>query len=90
MWSHLAERLPIGKERSFGVDAGLIGLAFAVSDPGKPVPAAQLAEALNELGWRQSDGTPLRDHNAIWAISETFSVLANVSSGPVGWAAATP
>jgi len=82
LWRHIASRLPIGKAGSLDLSAGLLGLAFAASTPADHLPLEHIAQALNELGWRHSDGSLVTADDAHWATQDTIRVLDNITTGP--------
>jgi hypothetical protein len=75
-------RLPLGKAGSIDLLAGLLALPFAASNPTDHPPLGYIAEALNELGWRHSDRSPVEANDVRWAIEDTFCVLDNITTGP--------
>jgi hypothetical protein len=81
LWRYIASRLPLGKASSIDLPAGLLALAFAASTSDNP-PLEPIAQALNELGWRHSDGSPVNANDVRWAIEDTFRVLDNITTGP--------
>jgi Plasmid pRiA4b ORF-3-like protein len=62
LWRHLAARLIPDKPGDFQTAASLLVLAYAGSSAKAPMPRAEVAAALTELGWRYGDGTPLDGH----------------------------
>jgi Plasmid pRiA4b ORF-3-like protein len=82
LWRHIASRLPLGKAGSIDLPAGLLALTFAASNPTNDPPLGDIAEALNELGWRHSDRSPVNADDIHWAIEDTFRVLDNITTGP--------
>jgi Plasmid pRiA4b ORF-3-like protein len=82
LWRYIASRLPLGKAGSLDLSAGLLALPFAASDPTDNPPLGHIAEALNELGWRHSDRSPVIANDVRWAIKDTFCVLDNITTGP--------
>jgi Plasmid pRiA4b ORF-3-like protein len=82
LWRYLAHRLPLGRAGSLDLPAGLLALAFAASNPTDDPPLGHIAEALNELGWRHSDRSPVNGDDVHWATEETFRVLDNITTVP--------
>ena len=82
LWRYIASRLPIGKAGSFDVPAGLLALAFVASDQANHPPLGHIAQALNELRWRHSDGSLVTADDAHWATQDTINVLQNITTGP--------
>ena len=82
LWRYIASRLPLGKAGSIDLLAGLLALPFAASNPTDNPPLGYIAEALNELGWRHSDRSPVEANDVRWAIEDTFCVLDNITTGP--------
>jgi hypothetical protein len=82
LWRHIASRLPVGKAGSIDLPAGLLALPFVASSPTDKPPLVHIAEALNELGWRHSDRSPVSASDVRWAVEDTFCVLDNVMTGP--------
>jgi Plasmid pRiA4b ORF-3-like protein len=82
LWRFIAGRLPLGKGGSIDLPAGLLALPFAASNPTHNPPLGDIAEALNDLGWRHSDRSPVNTNDVRWAIEETFCVLDNITTGP--------
>jgi hypothetical protein len=80
LWPHIASRLPLGKAGSIDLPAGLLSLPFVASKDNPPLE--HIAEALNELGWRHSDRSPVHANDVVWAIEDTFRVLDNITTGP--------
>jgi hypothetical protein len=81
LWRHITSRLPLGKARSIDPPAGLLALPFLASNPTNPPPLGDIADALNVLGWRHSDGSPVNADDVRWAIEDTFRVLDNITTG---------
>jgi hypothetical protein len=74
---------PIGDDLvSRELSAGLLGLAFAASTPADHLRLEHVALALNELGWRHSDGSLVTADDAHWATQGTIQVLDNITTGP--------
>jgi Plasmid pRiA4b ORF-3-like protein len=82
LWRYIASRLPLGKAGSIDLPAGLLALPFAASNPTDNPPLGHLAEALNEVGWRHSDRSPVNANDVRWAIEDTFCVLDNITTDP--------
>ena len=82
LWRYIASRLPLGKAGSIDLLAGLLALPFAASNPTDHPPLGYIAEALNELGWRHSDRSPVEANDVRWAIEDTFCVMDNITTGP--------
>jgi hypothetical protein len=82
LWRYIASRLPLGKAGSIDVPAGLLAVPFAASSPTDKPPVGHVAEALHELGWRHSDGSPVNATDVRWAIEDTYCVLDNLTTGP--------
>jgi Plasmid pRiA4b ORF-3-like protein len=82
LWRYIASRLPLGKAGSMDLPAGLLALASAASSPADNPPLGHIAEALNELGWRHPDRSPVDANDIRWAIEDTFRVLDNIRTDP--------
>jgi hypothetical protein len=80
LWRYIASRLPIAKPGSIDLPAGLLALPFAASKDNPPLE--HIAEALSELGWRHSDGSPVDANDIGWAMEDTFRALDNITTGP--------
>jgi hypothetical protein len=84
LWGHLAARLIPGSDDSFDSQATLLMLAYASSSSNSELPLNEVAAALTELGWRHSDGAPVRG-SSLYRIP-AYDVLINVSDRPSSWA----
>ncbi len=82
LWRYIASKLPLGKAGSMDLPAGLLALASAASSPTDNPPLGHIAEALNGLGWRHSDRSPVDANDIRWAIEDTFRVLDNIRTDP--------
>jgi Plasmid pRiA4b ORF-3-like protein len=82
LWLYIARRLPIGRAGSIDVPAGLLALAFAASNPADSPPLGHIAHALNDLGWRHSDRSPVSADDVHWAMEATIRVLDSITAGP--------
>lgn len=79
---HIASRLlPNGPGR-FEKDAARLMLFYAATTNGR-LPLAEVATLLNELGWRQHNQAPIKDHSLYWVgdggIYETMVNLSDVT-----------
>jgi Plasmid pRiA4b ORF-3-like protein len=84
LWDHLAARLLPGSDDSFDSHATLLMLAYASSSSNSELPLNEVAAALTELGWRHSDGAPVRG-SSLYRVP-AYDVLINVSDRPSSWA----
>jgi Plasmid pRiA4b ORF-3-like protein len=82
LWRYITSRLPIGKAGSLDLSAGLLVLAFAASTQADYPPLEDIAQALNEVGWRHADGSLVTADDAHWATQDTIGVLQNIATGP--------
>ncbi len=79
LWRHLIERLPAGKPGTFAGHVGLLLLLQVASSPaGAKDPYAQIAAALNSVGWRAHGDELVREYDAMWADEHTQSLLRNL------------
>jgi hypothetical protein len=85
LWQHLADRLPLGKDRDMDVPAGLMALVFAASEPARAVPLDLIADALTYLGWREAPADPISERSAQDAALDTLDVLDAMATGPRGF-----
>ncbi|OBH00926.1 hypothetical protein A5698_08380 [Mycobacterium sp. E136] len=84
LWGHLARRLAPADERTFDGQASLLLLAYTGASENGDLPVDEIAAALTGLGWRHSDGEPLRGYE-LYRLP-THTVLVNVSDKSRVWA----
>jgi hypothetical protein len=77
LWRHLAARLIPDKPDGFPTGASLLLLAYAGTSAKAPMPRAEIAAALAELGWRYNDGTPLEGYE-LYEL-DAFTTLVNIA-----------
>jgi Plasmid pRiA4b ORF-3-like protein len=77
LWRHLAARLIPEKPGDFQTAAALLLLAYAGTSAKAPMPRAEVAAALTELGWRYRDGTPLEAHE-LYGL-DALTTLVNIA-----------
>ncbi|MGO1834485.1 MAG: hypothetical protein ACTH0C_07440 [Actinomycetaceae bacterium] len=76
LWDHLAHTLVPG-EHSFTADASVVILVHAATSEGA-IENSTIAETLFELGWEQSDGSPIEHIDVYLQWNELWTLLGNV------------
>lgn len=78
LWWHIADRLPPHKPGSSEYAAGVVNLVLMAARTDIGHPGTLVADALNDLGWRFTDGQPIDDHGATRAGRDTTAVLEHL------------
>ncbi len=78
LWQHLAERLVRPDRLAIVTEANLVLLVCAATSPGRALPTDLIGDALDELGWRNSDGT----HVGGYLVHDlaTYETLVNITA----------
>jgi hypothetical protein len=79
LWRQIARRLPLGRPGTVESPAGVITLVLTASSAGEDRTRRSLAEALNELGWRDDDD-PVSEASARWAARPTLNLLLSITT----------
>lgn len=80
LWRHCAERLPVGKDEDFAVQASLLALVYVASAPDQRIPTDSLAEALTYLDWREGGGhAPVSADSVAYVCQDTLNVMDNLT-----------
>lgn len=81
LWDRLAAELAPATDDPYELQSTLLFLAYAGSTDNADLPFRELANALNELGWRHADGRRVEDYSLHHLPAR--SILVNVADGPV-------
>jgi hypothetical protein len=79
LWRQIARRLPLGKPGTVESPAGVVALVLIASSADEDRTRSSLAEALNELGWREGSG-PVSEASARWAARPTLDLLRSITT----------
>jgi hypothetical protein len=86
LWWHLAQQLPPAKLARNETHASLLLLAAVAAGPlAGPDPLEYVARMLNEVGWRNTDGTPITDWEARHAAEDTQLALRRLGALVQDW-----
>jgi len=93
LWSHLAQKLPAAKLARNETHASLLLLlllllllaAVAAGPLVGPDPLEYVARMLNEVGWRNTDGTPIEHWQARHAAEDTHLALRRLGALVQDW-----
>ncbi len=80
LWDHLATRLSPANDDTFEAHASFLLLIYAGGTQNGSLPLGDVAAALNELGWRHPDHSPVRSYD-LYRLP-TYSTLINVAKHP--------
>lgn len=80
LWDHLAARLSPANDDTFEAHAGFLLLIYAAGAQDGSLPLDDVAAALNELGWRHPDHSPVSSYD-LYRLP-TYSALINVAKHP--------
>lgn len=81
LWWHLAERMPLASRDLIETQAGLMLLILVAAGSSDDAHGA-IADFLNAIGWRSSDGMPLTPAMAVRAAWDTDAVLRRLGALP--------
>src|SRR5690606_10958072 len=82
LWQHLAERLVRPDRRDIITETNLLLLVYAATSPGEDLPVDLIGDALDELGWRNGDGTRVGGY-LVYDLA-TYETLVNITAWPDG------